>query len=203
MAGIAQRGALGSGAPVLPDDGAVERSPRRAIEGHDGLPLVGEADGDRPLAAFGQASAHLAECAADVLPDLSGVVLYPTGLGEVLRELSVGAVDHVPALVDGQCAHARRSGVDRKDGRHRRGDATDRREGLSLSGSLPISTPAVDRPLTPSDGAGPTGTMRCSSQPEGTIWGRRWCASGSPQADRDARAATRVVAVGPKIVDAV
>ena len=81
--------------------GAVRRScqtmarwrgrPRAPVPHDDRLPLVGDADGgDRLVERRPAASARVAATAAQIS---SGVVLHPTGPGEVLRELPVAGSD--------------------------------------------------------------------------------------------------------------
>ena len=70
MTGLGQAAAEGGGAPVLPDDGPVERPAGAAVEGDQGLALVGDADGGHRLAGLGQAGAHLGQGGPDGLPDL-------------------------------------------------------------------------------------------------------------------------------------
>ena len=52
VAGAGQLGAQGRRAAVLPDDGPVQRLPGRAVEGHEGLALVGDADGRHGVAGL-------------------------------------------------------------------------------------------------------------------------------------------------------
>ena len=101
--------ALG-GPLVLPDEGWCEDAAVRAIEGHDGLALVGDPDGRHRCARV--SAAHFLEGRDHRGPDLLGVVLDAAGGGVGLVELSVGHVDDVPAVVDEQGAHARGPGVD-------------------------------------------------------------------------------------------
>ena len=103
------------GAPVLPHDGAVQRPAGAAVEGDEGLALVGDADGGDGLGGgpgFGEAGGDLGEGGADGGPDLVGVVLHPARLGEVLGQLAVGDVDDAGLLVDDQGADAGRARID-------------------------------------------------------------------------------------------
>ena len=115
MARLGELGAQGGGAAVLPDDGAVQRPSRRAVEGHEGLALVGDADGGHRVAPLGQTGAELGQGGADGVPDVVGVVLDPAGAGEVLGQLPVGDVADPGLLVDGEGAHAGRARIDGDD----------------------------------------------------------------------------------------
>ena len=68
MARLGELGAEGRRAPVLPDDGAVQRTSGRAVEGHQRLALVGDADGGDGVAPFGQAGADLGQGVPDGWP---------------------------------------------------------------------------------------------------------------------------------------
>ena len=76
---LAQLSTPGRGAPVLPDDGPVERLAGRAVPGHDGLALVGDADRGRRGSEFGSTTSARVDC--DVGPDLVGIVLDPSRAG--------------------------------------------------------------------------------------------------------------------------
>ena len=111
------------GASVLPHDRGAVGLARRAVPGHDGLALVRDTDGRDAVTAdllddLGEGGLHRP-------PDLGGVVLDPSRLRVVLRELAVrrddgGVVgEHRTAPdtggpgVDGDhdlsCAHGRRA----------------------------------------------------------------------------------------------
>ena len=109
MAGLGQAAAQGGGAAVLPHDGPVVGPAAAAVEGDQGLALVGDADGGHRLARLGQAGAHLGQGGPHGLPDLERVVLHPARAGEVLGQLPVGDVGDLAGLVDGQGAHAGRA----------------------------------------------------------------------------------------------
>ena len=127
MTGLGQAAAEGGGAPVLPDDGPVVGGAGRAVEGDQGLALVGDADGGHRLAGLGQAGAHLGQGGPHGLPDLGGVVLDPAGAGEVLGQLPVGHVGDPGRLVEGQGAHAGRARIDGDDPGHGGATLTRRR----------------------------------------------------------------------------
>ena len=83
--------AAGGGAAVLPDDGPVQRPAGAAVPGHDGLALVGDADGGDRLAGVAHGGADLAEHVDDARPrSRSASCSTQPGLGEVLGELPVG-----------------------------------------------------------------------------------------------------------------
>ena len=115
VARLGELGAQRRGAPVLPDDGAVQRLPGRAVEGHERLALVRDAEGGDPVAPLGQAGAELGQGVADGVPDLTGVVLDPAGPGEVLGQLRVGEVGDPGLLVDREGAHPGRARIDGDD----------------------------------------------------------------------------------------
>ena len=112
MSGLAQRVAPLGGATVLPHDGAVQGAAARAVPGHDGLALVGDADGRHGGAGRLEVRRHLGEGDDHGIPDLAGVVLDPSGLGEVLGDLAVGDVGDGPGLVDDEGPDAGRPRVD-------------------------------------------------------------------------------------------
>src|SRR5205823_12624404 len=85
--GLAQLVATGGGAPVLPDDRAVERLPAHRLPGDDGLALVRDADSRERAAVDARLLDRLVRDALGDLPDLVGVVLDPAGAREVLLEL--------------------------------------------------------------------------------------------------------------------
>jgi len=107
--------ALGS-APVLPDDGPMERSAVACVPGHDRLALHGDADRGDGLTADG--IHDLGKRGLGDLPDLLGVVLHPTRLREVLCELAMRHVAGHTAVVDGERTHARGTCIDRDHPSH-------------------------------------------------------------------------------------
>ncbi len=115
MTVIGERRTVRCGAAVLPDDGAVQRSTGRSVEGDDGLTLVGDADGGDRVTGLAQAGAHLAQRLGDGVPDLVGIVLDPSGPREILGQLAVGDVGHSRPFVDGDGPHAGRAGVNCDD----------------------------------------------------------------------------------------
>ncbi len=107
-------------ATVLPDQGAVDRLPRRRVPGDHGLALVGDPDpvelgpldprrGDR---LGGDPPRHL--------PDLPRVVLDPARPRKVLPELRVGTARDPPLAVEDEAGGPGRPLVDRED--HPRSD---------------------------------------------------------------------------------
>ena len=115
MPGLGELGAQRRRSPVLPDDGVVQRPARRAVERHQRLALVGDADGGHGVAGLGQAAADLGQGGPHRFPDLGRIVLDPARAGEVLRQLPVGDVGHPGLPVDGQGAHAGRARIDGDD----------------------------------------------------------------------------------------
>ena len=90
----------------------MQRLARAAVPHDDGLALVGDADGGDGLAIGVEVRPQLGEGGLDRIPDLEGVVLHPSRLGEVLRKLPVRPPRHRAAFVDGERAHAGGPGVD-------------------------------------------------------------------------------------------
>jgi len=115
--GVFQRRAAISRAAILPDDRPVTRHTGALVPQHDGLALIGDADCGDGLIERGR---QLGERAEDRLPDLFGVVLDPTRLGEVLGEFPIGETERRAGLVDGERAHAGGAGVDADHDSHGR-----------------------------------------------------------------------------------
>ena len=89
VAGGLEPGAVIGGAPVLPDDGIVQRLAAGAVPDDDGLALVGDADSAkvaRVQAGFGEGRARAGKLA---VPDFQRVVLDPSGLRKNLPELAL------------------------------------------------------------------------------------------------------------------
>ena len=120
VARIAQRAALAGGAAVLPDDGVIDRAAGFLVPDHNGLALVGDADGgdiacrdpclvDRPAAGRLRGA-----------PQIIGIMFNPAGLGEMLGEFFLGAGNrrHRVIVNDGPCGGG--ALVNGKDIRHAR-----------------------------------------------------------------------------------
>jgi hypothetical protein len=115
---------------VLPHDGPEERLAAAAVEGHQGLALIGDADGGHGVAGLGQPGTHLGQGGHDGLPDLGGIVLDPPRSGEVLGQLPVGDVDDLGPLVDHEGPDTGGAGIDGHQIAHG-WDVTKRRIGVS------------------------------------------------------------------------
>ena len=116
-------GALRRSAPILPDDGIVNRLARLAIPDERRFPLIGDADADQVFGATLRFEQRLASRVQHASPDVLRIVLHPSLAGENLREFplrhrhrsSVGAEDdgasRCRALIDDENAslHAPRS----------------------------------------------------------------------------------------------
>ena len=140
VAGGAELGAHGAGAAVLPDDGAGERAAGLALPDQRRLALVGDAD--RGDVGGGDAGAldGAAAGGGDGGPDVVGVVLDPARVGEVLRELLLGAGDRLHPLVE--------------DDRPARGGALVDGEDVAHASLPPLArTPAGFRPRVPAPAA--------------------------------------------------
>ena len=83
------------GAPVLPDERAVQRLAGRRVPDADGLALVGDADRRRARPRHARVVERLAGDRARDVPDLGRVVLDPARPREVLAELAVAAADQL------------------------------------------------------------------------------------------------------------
>ncbi len=98
------------GTTILPHDRVAVRRAGRSVPGEDGFALVGDSDGRHVVDAHG--ADHLVQGVAGGGPDLVGVVLDPTRLRVVLRELAIrtrsgpAVGEHRPA------AHPGRAGID-------------------------------------------------------------------------------------------
>ena len=105
------------GAAVLPDDGPGHRGERAPVPEHHCLPLIGDAESHRPLAAARDSLAH----GFDRNPEnFVGVVLDPPGLGKVLGEFPVSTTQHRAVLADDQRGGAGGALVEGEDGNHSR-----------------------------------------------------------------------------------
>src|SRR5690606_35110255 len=98
---------------VLPHDGAVLLRTAPAVPEQRGLALVGDANGRDFFADHPRLAHRLTHRAAHALPDLLGVVLDPTGFGEVLGELTVGPPQGGPVQIHHQRGGAGGALVDR------------------------------------------------------------------------------------------
>ena len=110
--GFAEARALGSGSPVLPDDGVAERLQCLAVPHDEGLALVGDADGANvgwPGACGVQRITRggLYRC-----PYLVGVVFHPAWLRVVLSNLRVAFASDLAVHADGDCGGASRALVE-------------------------------------------------------------------------------------------
>ena len=118
QARLAVRVAVGGGSAVLPDDGAVHRSPGRAAPHDDRLTLVRDADARHGLARGRGRRGDLRKRGEGRGPDLLGIVLDPTRLRKVLGELALRAAQDLTVLVDRQRPGAGGPRVDAEDDRH-------------------------------------------------------------------------------------
>ena len=99
LAAVAEGGHVVGGAAVLPDDGVVERLAGVFVPEEGGLALVGDAEGGDVGGGDARFFNGLAGGLEDGLPDLGGVVLDPTGLGEVLGEFLLRDGEGAAAVV--------------------------------------------------------------------------------------------------------
>ena len=76
-------------APVLPDDGPMNRHTATAIPDHRGLALIGDADGRDAAGAQARSSERFTRSRQRVAPDVLRVVLHPAGGGIVLLEFAL------------------------------------------------------------------------------------------------------------------
>src|SRR5258706_1687645 len=106
------------GAPVLPDDRAMQRPAGLAVPEERRLALVGDAGGDD---VFGLELGRLQRLARDVAlraEEIVGIVLDPTGLRVVLLELALRGRDRGAGLVEHDFARAGGSLVEREHVAH-------------------------------------------------------------------------------------
>ena len=97
---VADLVAVPGGAPVLPDDGVVQRLAGGAVPHQGCLALVGHADGldvGRIQPRLGQRLRQHRHLRG---PDFLAVVLHPAGLGKVLVERALGHRHHLASLVE-------------------------------------------------------------------------------------------------------
>ena len=87
LAGILHHRADIGRAPVLPDDGIMDRLAGGAVPDHGGFALVGDADGDRQAAARTCLRHHGGCYINRGLPDIFRIMLDPAVGREMLREL--------------------------------------------------------------------------------------------------------------------
>src|SRR5207237_1683777 len=85
---------------VLPDDRPAQRVARTPVPQHGRLALVGDPDGGDLLGADIGVRERLRYHALEGVPDLDGVVLDPSGPGEVLLVLVLGDRHQPTAVVE-------------------------------------------------------------------------------------------------------
>jgi len=110
VAGVLEARAQVGGPAVLPHDGAMHGLEGLAIPEHDGLTLVGDADGLhlRLRRSLESAAGH----APSDFPDLQGVVLDPPRMGKILGEFRVGAAEDTAILGNDEAGGSRGALVD-------------------------------------------------------------------------------------------
>ncbi len=91
MALGAQLGAIGRGAAVLPNNGAMNGFARAPIPHQRGFALIGNAYGGHAIALHLRVLQGFLNRGDHAFPYLFGLVLHLSGLGEVLAKLSSGA----------------------------------------------------------------------------------------------------------------
>ena len=153
VAGLAQLVAALRGAPVLPDERAVQRLAGVRVPDDDGLALVGDADGLQLARSDARVVERLARDRARDLPDLRGVVLDPSRPREVLLELAVGPPDQLRVGVEDEAGRAGGPLVDREDHRARPYTCRERRERRPCARAASATT----RSRSSAGSAGPRG----------------------------------------------
>ena len=123
-------------APVLPDDGAVDRPPRPAIPDQRRLALVGDADAGDVGCAQAALGDGLARRREHAVPDILGLMLDPARGREMLRKLALGAGHDAKRRIEQDRPRGGRALVDGEDmsGGH--------------VGSLPVSLVGGDWPMS-------------------------------------------------------
>ena len=109
--------AVVAGARVLPDDRGGERNAGLRVPEDDRLPLVRHAEAEHRLA--GRRGDRLGHDPADVVPDLQGVVLHPSGPGKELGVLAICGGHRAAGRVEEEAARSGRPLVDRGEEGHR------------------------------------------------------------------------------------
>ena len=103
------------GAPVLPDDGVVDRLAGAPVPEHAGLALVGDADGGDVAGAEPGGGQRLARRLDRRAPDVLGIVLHPAVGREVLGELALGEAEDRQVRAEHDGAARRGALIDRQD----------------------------------------------------------------------------------------
>ena len=99
-----QQVALAGGAPVLPDDGMVDRPAGRALPDHGRFPLVGDADGGNIGGGHTGPGNRLHRHTQLGGPDFLGVVLHQAGRRKELAEFLLGKAADRAVMVEHQGA---------------------------------------------------------------------------------------------------
>ena len=94
------------------------RLTRRAVKGHGRLALVRNAERHDTVLECRNSRRHFAQCGHRELGNFVGIVLDPTGLGEVLGQLSIGRVDFGAVGAEGHCAYPSGASVECQDEVH-------------------------------------------------------------------------------------
>ena len=92
--------AIVGGAPVLPDDGVVDRVARGGVPHDGGLPLVGDPYGGDVLAVYIHLGDGLGHYRSLGRPYIHGVVFHPPRTGEMLGEFLLRHAADVPGVVE-------------------------------------------------------------------------------------------------------
>ena len=109
------------GPAVLPDNGPVQGAAAVAVEGDQGLALVGDPNGRDGLVGVGEAGSDLGQGGKDALEDLGGVVFDPARSGEILGEFAVGDVADPAAFIDDDGPYPGGPSVDGHEFSHAKG----------------------------------------------------------------------------------
>ena len=114
MSGIAQSGTDVRRAPVLPDDGVVDRITRRAIPDQRRLALIGDADCLGPIPGLLRSGERFTGGGADGRPDDVRVMLDPTRPGIDLLEFALRGGHDLVVRCEDNSARTCRALVDRQ-----------------------------------------------------------------------------------------
>ena len=177
--GLAQLVAARRGAPVLPDEGVVDRLAGRAVPGDHGLALVGDPDRVEARRVGAGVGERPRGDPLDALPDLASVVLDPARLREVLRELAVGAPADPALAVEDEAGGTGRPLIDRED--HPRGRLSAPRPPRAREVAKLARRGARTRP---GSARSPGARARAPPRPPGSRRGRRRSSSRSPSRTR-------------------
>src|SRR5690606_35070575 len=102
-------------ASILPDYGPVHGRAAGSLPKQRGLTLVGDAHRRDVAAAHARLAERTPNRSQSALPDLLGLVLHPTRLWKILRELDVAAAEGLALEIHHESRGPRRALIDSED----------------------------------------------------------------------------------------